>query len=50
MKDKKSSVSEVYFAIYEQIIKQIDLTSTNITDDTWNKFFCKINELYGAKK
>ena len=50
MKDKKSSVSEVCFTIYEQIIKQIELTSANISDDTWNKFFDKINELYGAKK
>ena len=50
MKDKKSSVSEVCFTIYEPIIKEIDLTSTNITDDIWNKFFDKINELYGAKK
>ena len=50
MKDKKSSVSEVCFTIYEPIIKEIDLTSTNITDDIWNKFFDKIIELYGQKK
>ena len=50
MKDKKSSVAEVCFTIYEQIIKQIDLANININDDTWNIFFDKINELYGAKK
>lgn len=50
MKDKKSSVAEVCFTIYEQIIKQIDLANINISDDTWNIFFDKINELYGAKK
>lgn len=50
MKDKKSSVAEVCFTIYEQIIKQIDLANMNISDDTWNIFFDKINELYGAKK
>jgi len=50
MKDKKSSVAEVCFTIYEQIIKQIDLANMNISDDTWNTFFDKINELYGAKK
>ena len=42
MKDKKSSDSEVCFTIYEPIIKEIDLASTNKTNDIWNKFFDKI--------
>ena len=50
MKDKKSSVCEVCFKVYEQMIKNIDLNNKDITDDTWNKFFDKINELYAAKK
>ena len=50
MKDKKSSVCEVCFKVYEQMIKNIDLNNKDITDDTWNKFFNKINELYAAKK
>ena len=50
MKDKKSSVCEVCFKVYEQMIKNVDLNNKDITDDTWNKFFDKINELYAAKK
>ena len=50
MKDKKSSVCESCFKVYEQMIKNIDLNNKDITDDTWNKFFDKINELYAAKK
>jgi hypothetical protein len=50
MKDKKTSVCEVCFNAYEQMIKNIDLNNKDITEDTWNKFFNKLNELYGAKK
>ena len=50
MKDKKTSVCEVCFNAYEQMIKNIDLNNKDITKDTWNKFFNKLNELYGAKK
>ena len=50
MKDKKTSVCEVCFNIYEQMIKNIDLNNKDIIEDTWNKFFNKLNELYGAKK
>ena len=50
MKDKKISVAEVCFSVYEEIIKQINLTDNNISDIIWNTFFDKVNELYGAKK
>ena len=50
MKDKKTSVCEVCFNAYEQMIKNIDLNNKDIIEDTWNKFFNKLNELYGAKK
>ena len=50
MKDKKSSVCDISFNTYSQMINDINLTSTDISDDTWNKFFDKLNELYKAKK
>lgn len=50
MKDKKSSVCDISFNTYNQMINDINLTSTDISDDTWNKFFDKLNELYKAKK
>ena len=50
MKDKKSSVCEVCFNTYEKMIKNINLKNIDINENTWNKFFDKINELYGAKK
>ena len=50
MKDKKASVSEICFNNYNLMIKNIDLNSPDITDETWNKFFDKINDLYKAKK
>jgi len=50
MKDKKTTVCETCPNTYNQMIKNIDLNSPDIPDDTWNKFFDKINELYKAKK
>ena len=50
MKDKKASVSEICFNNYNLMIKNIDLNSPDITDETWNIFFDKINDLYKAKK
>ena len=50
MKDKKTSVCETCFNTYNQMIKNIDLNSPDISDDTWNKLFDKINDLYKAKK
>jgi len=50
MKDKKTTVCETCPNTYNQMIKNIDLNSHDIPDDTWNKFFDKINELYKAKK
>ena len=50
MKDKKSSVCEICFNVYEQMIKSININNNDISDNTWNKFFDKINELYSAKK
>ena len=50
MKDKKSSVCDMCFYFYEQMIKEIDINNPEIKDETWNKFFDKLNELYGMKK
>jgi hypothetical protein len=50
MKDKKNLVSEICFNTYEKMIKTINLQNPDITDNTWNNFFGKINELYMAKK
>ena len=50
MKDKKNAVCDMCFNFYEQMIKNIDLNSPDINDDIWNKFFDKLNELYGMKK
>ena len=50
MKDKKNLVSEICFNTYEKMIKTINLQNPDITDNTWNNFFDKINELYMAKK
>ncbi len=50
MKDKKSSICELCFKVYEQMIKNINLKNTDINENTWNKFFDKINELYAGKK
>ena len=50
MKDKKNAVCDMCFNFYEQMIKNIDLNSHDINDDIWNKFFDKLNELYGMKK
>ena len=50
MKDKKSTVCEICYNAYEHMIKNIDIKSENINDETWNNFFNKINELYNAKK
>ena len=50
MKDKKTSVCDICFNIYDKMIKDININSTDISDNTWNKFFDKINELYAAKK
>ena len=50
MKDKKSSVCDICYNIYEQMIKDININNKDISDNTWNNFFDKINELYSAKK
>ena len=50
MKYKKSSICELCFKVYEQMIKNINLKNTDINENTWNKFFDKINELYAGKK
>ena len=50
MKDKKSSVCDMCFYFYEQMIKEIDINNPEIKDETWNTFFDKLNELYGMKK
>ena len=50
MKDKKSSVCEICYNTYENMIKIIDIKNKDINDNTWNIFFEKINELYNAKK
>ena len=51
MKDKKSSVCDLCFNKYESLINNINIKDNNdISKDTWNNFFDKINELYNAKK
>ena len=50
MKDKKSSLCEICYNTYENMIKIIDIKNKDINDNTWNIFFDKINELYNAKK
>ena len=50
MKDKKSSVCEVCYNIYDKMIKNVDIKKNDIKEITWNNFFNKINELYNAKK
>ena len=50
MKDKKSSVCEICYNTYENMIKNIDIKNKDINDNTWIMFFDKINELYNAKK
>lgn len=50
MKDKKSSVCEVCYNVYDKMIKNIDIKNNDIKENTWNNFFNKINELYNAKK
>ena len=50
MKDKKSSVCEICYNAYENMIKNIDIKNKDINDNTWIMFFDKINELYNAKK
>lgn len=50
MKDKKSTVCDVCFNAYENMIQYINIQNGNINDDTWIFFFDKINELYAAKK
>ena len=50
MKDKKSTICDICYNTYENIIKNIDIKNQEINDKTWNNFFGKINELYNAKK
>ena len=50
MKDKKSTVCDVCFNAYENMIQYINIQNGDINDDTWIFFFDKINELYAAKK
>ena len=50
MKDKKNSMCEICYNAYEEMIKNIDIKNKEISDNTWNNFFDKINELYKAKK
>jgi len=50
MKDKKSTVCDVCYNAYDNLIKNIDIKNQDININTWNCFFEKINELYNAKK
>ena len=50
MKDKKSTVCDVCYNAYDNLIKNIDIKNQDINIITWNCFFDKINELYNAKK
>ena len=50
MKDKKSTVCDVCYNAYDNLIKNIDIKNQDININTWNCFFDKINELYNAKK
>jgi len=50
MKDKKSTVCDICYNTYDNIIKNIDIKNQEINGKTWNYFFDKINELYNAKK
>jgi hypothetical protein len=50
MKDKKSSLSDLCFQTYENMINDINLNISDINENTWSKFFDKINELYSGKK
>ena len=50
MKDKKSTVCDVCYNEYDNLIKNIDIKNQDININTWNCFFDKINELYNAKK
>ena len=50
MNDKKNSVCEICYNAYENMIKKIDIKNKDISDNTWNNFFEKLNELYSAKK
>ena len=50
MNDKKNSMCEICYDGYEKLIKNIDIKNKDISDNTWNNFFDKINELYKAKK
>ena len=50
MKNKKNSMCEICYDAYEKLIKNIDIKNKDISDNTWNNFFDKINELYKAKK
>ena len=50
MKDKKSTVCDVCYNAYDNLIKNIDIKNQDININSWNCFFDKINELYNAKK
>ena len=50
MKDKKSTVCDVCYNAYDNLIKNIDIKNQDININTWNCFFDKNNELYNAKK
>ena len=50
MKDKKSTVCDVCYNAYDNLIKNIDIKNQDININTWNCFFDKINELYNEKK
>ena len=50
MKDKKSTVCDVCYNAYDNLIKNIDIKNQDMNINTWNCFFDKINELYNAKK
>ena len=45
MKDKKSTVCDVCYNAYDNLIKNIDIKNQDININTWNCFFDKINEL-----
>ena len=50
MKDKKSTVCDVCYNAYDNLIKNIYIKNQDININSWNCFFDKINELYNAKK
>lgn len=49
MKDKKSSICDCAFVVYEKIIQKVVIREINDVN-LWNKFFNQVDLLYGMKK